>query len=243
MERVIKVIIGEDDRKFAEAVRKRTESYFRKRELPVEIKVMEDGEYLRDETEKGRHGDIYILDVRMPFLTGLEICALLRKLKVDCGIILLTAWEEYALEGYRYDVKRYVLKEKLDEEFSEALDAVLEDREVPERRHYTIDNTRRKRKIYHDEIVYIKKNEKDSVFYLSDGDTVSERKAISDVFSDLDDDDFVFINRSQIVNLRHIKAIRPREAVTGTGMKLEMSEKRSRQLKNNYMEYIRRRSL
>jgi two-component system, LytTR family, response regulator len=57
-----------------------------------------------------QQGDIELvfLDIQMPDLTGMQFMQLLKG--QSCKIILTTAYPQYALEGYEYDVLDYLLK-------------------------------------------------------------------------------------------------------------------------------------
>src|SRR5215831_2087613 len=51
--------------------------------------------------------DLVFLDIEMPVLTGLDF---LKSIKDPPGIIITTAYREYAVEGYEFEVLDYLLK-------------------------------------------------------------------------------------------------------------------------------------
>jgi two-component system, LytTR family, response regulator len=61
--------------------------------------------------------DLLFLDIQMPTLTGIQF---LRVMNGKCKTILTTAYSEFALEGYEYDVADYLLKPISFERFVKA---------------------------------------------------------------------------------------------------------------------------
>ena len=70
--------------------------------------------------------DVLFLDINMDELSGIE---LLESTKLNCQVILTTAYSEYALKGYDLHVTDYLLKPFLFERFLQAVDK-LHDRKT-----------------------------------------------------------------------------------------------------------------
>lgn len=65
--------------------------------------------------------DLLILDINMPALSGIE---LLKVLKKTPQVIIVSAYQEYALQGFELDVTDYLLKPVSAERLLQALDKV-----------------------------------------------------------------------------------------------------------------------
>lgn len=78
-----------------------------------------------DALAKVREGgvDLVFLDIRMPQLTGLDFLKLCGD---KCKVILTTAYAEYALDGFEYNVIDYLLKPIAFDRFFKAAEKALE---------------------------------------------------------------------------------------------------------------------
>ena len=80
----MKILLVEDDRKLARALRTMLE------EDGHEVDVAHDGERGLEMGMAGSH-DVIILDVMLPLLDGVEVCRTLRANEVDVPVLMLTA--------------------------------------------------------------------------------------------------------------------------------------------------------
>ncbi|MFK7782227.1 LytR/AlgR family response regulator transcription factor, partial [Psychroserpens sp.] len=70
--------------------------------------------------------EVLFLDINMPKLTGFEM---LKTLRNPPKIIITTAYKEFALEGYEFQVSDYLLKPFTFERFLKAVNTVLDFKE------------------------------------------------------------------------------------------------------------------
>jgi two-component system response regulator AlgR len=69
--------------------------------------------------------DVVLLDVQMPGMTGLEAAKALADLDPPPAVILVTAYEQYALEAFEHKVEDYLVKPVRRERLQAALERVL----------------------------------------------------------------------------------------------------------------------
>lgn len=149
-------IIVEDEPLAAEVV----QDYIRQVPFLHLVSVCSDALYALDILQKEKI-DLIFLDINLPKLKGLDF---LKTLKHPPGVIITTAYHEYALQGYEYNVIDYLLKPI---EFSRFLTAVNKIRQAypsepariqsfPQERTFLFFNVGKKKlKLYVDEILYI----------------------------------------------------------------------------------------
>jgi len=79
---------------------------------------------------KDNPADVYILDIAMPILNGIETAERLRKMDKKCKIIILSMYDDGSLveKAFKYGVNGYVVKEKASEEIIRAIQEVYMDK-------------------------------------------------------------------------------------------------------------------
>lgn len=65
--------------------------------------------------------DIVLLDIRMPGMDGLEVAERLNELEINPAIIFCTAYDQYAIEAFKYQAIGYLLKPARKEDLISAL--------------------------------------------------------------------------------------------------------------------------
>ena len=84
--------------------------YFQTNEIDVETKLFSRGEQLLEYVKNIGPFDMYVLDMIMPGIKGIEVGQQLRKLGDSGKIIYLTATSGYAVESYEVNAFFYLLK-------------------------------------------------------------------------------------------------------------------------------------
>ena len=163
--------------------------------------------------------DLMFLDIQMPQVTGLE---LLRSLKNPPRVILTTAYREYALDGYEFDVVDYLLKPISFEKFFKSINKVFNtvgsngqsnDLTAGEERNNQfvfVKADRKNIKIFLNDIIYIE-SVKDYVRVVTAEKSYLSYLKIGYLEEKLPPDKFIRIHKSFIVNIEQIKSYTPIE--------------------------------
>lgn len=156
--------------------------------------------------------DLIFLDIHLPKLKGLDF---IKSLKHPPQIIITTAYHEYALQGYEFNVVDYLLKPI---EFSRFITAVnkLKPRQLAEpslpvtpresERRFLFFNVSKKRvKIYLDEILYIE-SLKEYIKIFTKTRSILTKFQLGEIEELLNKADFIRVHRSFIVAKDKIEA-------------------------------------
>lgn len=105
---------------------------------------------------KSNKVDLLFLDINLDELSGIE---LLENSKLNCQVIITTAYSEYALKGYELNVTDYLLKPFSFERFLQAVDKIQDNKSVNHKelnsKFIFIKTESRLEKVNIDEILFI----------------------------------------------------------------------------------------
>ena len=70
---------------------------------------------------KGKNADIFFLDINLEGMDGIEIAGKIREKYENVPIVFITAYINYALDGYKVRASRFLVKDDLEHTFSECM--------------------------------------------------------------------------------------------------------------------------
>jgi len=164
--------------------------------------------------------DLIFLDIQMPGLSGLDFS---RSLKDGPKVIFTTAFEQYALEGFKVDALDYLLKPISYPEFLNTINKAkrwfehFEKASIPETRTSVFVKADYKLvQIDFNNILYIEGLKDYVKFCLEDNERpVLSLMSMKSLEENLPDSKFMRVHRSFIVNLDKIKTIERNRIVFG----------------------------
>ncbi len=163
--------------------------------------------------------ELLFLDIKMPRLLGTDF---LRSLPEAPKVILVTAYREYAFEGFELDIVDYLLKPLSFGRFMKAihkLERLLPDvEEKPEKvsppfLYFRVD--RESVKILLDDLLYIESRREYAQLYLAGGKSLLVRESISSLEEKLNHHRFVRIHRSFLVTADKVTSFSARQVRIG----------------------------
>lgn len=208
---MIRVALCDDDAAFLDKLHQAVKEWFQKNrpEQKAVIETFYDGWVLLDSIEKtGKAFDIFFLDIEMPTISGLEVAKQIREKKANAILIFLTAHEEFAMEGYRISAIRYLWKLELDKYLPEALEAALKEASKIKRGSLSVSYYGNTTVIPFEEILYIQHLLRSSKIHTVSFSVINDNRGLKELYSLLDEKQFVYIDRGTFVNLDYVFQIK-----------------------------------
>ena len=163
--------------------------------------------------------DVLFMDIHLKASSGVQLVKDLQPL--DCQVVFVTAYDEYALEAFDVDAVHYLLKPIHSDKLRVAIDRIIEKRKESEK--FTIDrlvDALSKSKLNNqrlpfnvqsgiefvnpDEISYVSGENNYSVLHYTNGEKLMVSKTLSVVEKMLSKHTFLRIHKSYLLNLQHI---------------------------------------
>ncbi len=165
--------------------------------------------------------ELIYLDINMPNLNGISFMEVLNN---KCKVILTTAYTEYALEGYKFNVVDYLLKPISFENFLKASLKAIGDNALepiskgssPTEDDYIMVQTENKgkyKKINYSDIIYIEALLNYASIVTVDNEHVILHISMKELIAKLPSQHFIRIHKSYIVALKQIKYLEASEVV------------------------------
>ena len=142
---------------------------------------------------KTQQPDLLLLDIEMPYLSGLDLLATLNQ---PPKVIVTSAYEQYALKGYELDVVDYLLKPISFERFLKGVNKV----------HDLLVRENQMRKIYLRDILFVEALENYVSIYTTSG-RVLTHSTLKRIGESLPDDQFLQTHKSYIINADRVDLV------------------------------------
>lgn len=168
----LRIAICDDDAVDRDSVRTMVSDYVRERGISAEIRTFDHPDTLLTECERYRP-QIYILDIVMPMINGIQAARELRWNQPDAQIIFATSEKSFALESFDVNPINYILKPIQKEKLYSTMDLAITHAKTEIDQTLTIKVKGGYQTMRIDEIMYIDYRNHVVSYHLASGDVVA----------------------------------------------------------------------
>lgn len=148
--------------------------------------------------------DLIFLDINMPLISGLDW---LKTLKTSPLVVMTTAYPEYALESFEYEVIDYLIKPISFDRFLQAANKAYRLVNVTEKDNvFFVKSDKSLKKIEASEILFLEAMQ-NYVKIVTKDETIITHSTLKLLKSNLPEDDFIQTHKSFLVAKNHISEI------------------------------------
>lgn len=181
---------------------------------------------------------LYLLDVIMPIVNGVEVAKEIRSFNPEAKIIFLTSSPEFAVESYSVNATDYILKPVKEDRFFSVLDSLLMDIQKPQE-GLTIKTKNSINRILFSRLSYVEVMNKKVYFHLSDNSIRVTTARLSEFENILcTRPEFMIVHRSYIVNLYEIDQLTQNKIITHQGKIIPVSRLLYKEIRDTYVKQM-----
>ena len=230
------IAVCDDEKFYREKVQKLLEHYLSGHEINYTIQLFSSGEEFLQENENKVKFDIVFMDINMSRMDGIRTALQMRSVHSHTYIVLITAFIQYALEGYKVDAVRYIMKDTLDSALDECMDTILKKMQLSRINFSFLEG---EKWLYTDNIFYLEiQRHKAVFFYLFEKIENYHIYGKLDVIEErLSGYGFLRIHKSYLVNMKHICRISNYTAYLDNGEELSVPRLKYQAVKEEFVAF------
>lgn len=230
------VSICDDSKYDIDKIKNALGMFSKRKHVELSISEFSNPEMLMYEIEDGKIADIFILDVEMPNMDGFELADKIREHTETSIIIFLTSHDEMASMGYKSKALRYVIKLNLERDIEEALDSAIAEISNVNDKTITLHHYNDYWRIAYKDIICVTRISRQLVITTRLLGEITDNRGIKEFFDLLEDNRFLFIDRSCFVNIDYISQINGFSLKLKDGQVLPISRRSLKNVKQTLLE-------
>ena len=237
---MLTIAICDDESHFTKKIREILTDYLNSRGLLYKIDEFESGkDFVKLGIEMARY-NIVFLDINMDEMDGIETAGKIREISNEMFIVFITAFINYAINGYEVGAIRYILKNNVNlaELIYECMDAIrMKMNYIIKRKTFCF--IEGKRDVSLERLFYIESRLHKAEFYIMEDKLrkYSLYGKLDDIEKELSDDTFLRLHQSFLVNMKYIDKINRYEALLSNGVTLKIPKNRYKYVEERYVAY------
>ena len=227
------IIICDDSQMDRQILIELLKCYAKEKNQFFEIKEYDSGVGLCEDKDALQKCQLVFLDINMEDMDGLNVAMKIKEENPKLPIVLVTAYMNYALDGYKVKASRFLLKDNLSETIGECMDDLIVEIQKNSRilEFSFVEGTMSLRAA---DIIYIETARHKNIFYTKKGN-FSIYKKLDELEAGLKDMGFVRAHLSFLVNMSYIAKISSYVLTLTTGKEISVPKSRYVQVKRQYM--------
>ncbi len=233
---MLQIAVCDDETYYRNRIYSLLSEYLEARSLNASIDIFSSGKEFLSERDNLVKYDIVFLDINMEEVDGIQTAQKICDYQSGTCIVLVTAFLNYALEGYKVGAVRYIMKDALEIQMPECMEAVLKKMQIQK---ITFSFLEGEKTLYTDNILYVESRRHKCLFYYMEKETVTYQMygKLDQLEEALSAYRFLRIHKSFLVNMKHIRRISNYLAVLDCGEELPVPRLRFQKVREAFVAY------
>lgn len=230
---MLKIVICDDNISESKTIENLTNDFFNENSIPVEIDIFNDPKLL---LSSKKEYDIYLLDVIMPELTGIDVAARIGGHKHS--VVFITSSVESAVDGYSVNAEGFILKPVTKKSYTDTMKRIIKKNAFDTNQYITITYNRVPVNIKPDNIMYLEARLHNVYLHIKGEKVLTVKGKLSDFQEELKSySQFLRCHQSYIVNMSSIESMKESDFIIKDGSIIPISRSFYKECKRSYYHY------
>jgi len=185
--------------------------------------------------------DLFLLDILMPGINGIELAKEIRRQNDDATIIFLTQSKDYSFDAFEISAAQYILKPVKERTFFPILDKIIPLLKQEKERYFMFSMSRRAIRVPFSSITCVEFASRKLNVYLENG-TMLTSKCLRTSFSNaiaflLQDNRFFHVHQSFVINIEHVVELKSNSLIVKNDIEIPIPRNKLSIVKEKYFSF------
>lgn len=233
----MKIVICDDDHNALKALESEIRRFMQDKEAGYSLLAYEDSRQLDFNLEDTAKADVYILDIDMPVVGGIDIASRVKNMYPIAMVFFYTSHSEYATQGYRMGIRRYILKQDMQESLEEALTYAYDQYQIARKNTISLFNFHDTINLSVSEILYVEREERYLKVTTQNHKTLYDNRGIKQFQKALQEPTFVMVDKGVLINIDFVFKTKDNSVTMFDQKTFTISRRRIGEVKEKIMKY------
>lgn len=206
-------------------------------DLGAKILTYQDPTELVEDIRRGYRFNLIFMDMLMKPINGIDASMKIRQYDQAVPLIIVTATSEFAVDGYKVEALRYLIKPIKEEELLKVVVPILQKNKFLNQQFFTYQGAEGLTRLPVGDIYYFQSDLRDIKVVSTEDASIFTGK-ISEIAESMEKFDFVRTHKSYVVNLHKIETLNAQELTLSNGEHLPVSKHRYKDIMLRYIDII-----
>ena len=232
----MRIVVCDDEKVFVDIITEYSERFEDEFHIQMSLIKFQSGQDVISYVKQDRTVDLFILDIMMTGVNGLQVAKEIREYGSKARIVFLTSVLRYAPEGYNYGVKYYWMKPLSYQKFAHDIKKIYQEL-LKEERAFLVENIGATvEKVFLSDIIYIETKGRKVYVHRKNENYLSTRRMTQ--YERILDNRFYRCHAAYIVNMEHVIKIQGLEIELSNQDCIYMSKGRKKSFLIALSEYL-----